>query len=98
MGGPDRPIPEESPLASSSPDEGLASTAAGAAAGFVAGASAMQADLYSRLSSAVNERGCVRFSRIQAFSLVRRTIESTGNSLEISMSALTRLRRAAGVW
>jgi len=95
VGGPDRPIPEKPELGSSSTEEGLASTAAEAAAGFVAGASAMHTNLYNRLSSAVNERGCVR---IQAFSFVRRTVESIGNSLVISMSGLTRLRRAAGVW
>jgi len=57
LGGPDRPIPEKPELGSSSTEEGLTGTAAGAAAGFVAGASAMQTNLYNRLSSAVNERG-----------------------------------------
>ncbi|KIM47471.1 hypothetical protein M413DRAFT_439132 [Hebeloma cylindrosporum] len=57
LGGPNRPIPEKPQLTRGSSEEGLASTAAGAAAGFAASASAMQANLYNRLTSAVSERG-----------------------------------------
>jgi len=60
VGGPKRPVPEKPQLkGGSSTEEGLASTAAGIAAS----ASAMQANLYSRLASAVNERGYVCFSK-----------------------------------
>lgn len=66
VGGPNRPIPEK-PQFGTSTEESLASTAAGAAAGIAASASAMQANLYSRLASAVNERGYVCFSTTRAF-------------------------------
>lgn len=68
VGGPNRPIPEKSQLRNgTSTEDGLASTAAGAAAGIAASASAMQTNLYNRLTSAVSERGYVCFSTTRAF-------------------------------
>ncbi|PPQ66367.1 hypothetical protein CVT26_011086 [Gymnopilus dilepis] len=51
LGGPDRPIPEKEGEA------GGAGSAANAASGFVAGAAAVHANLYNKLTSAMNERG-----------------------------------------
>ncbi|KDR85736.1 hypothetical protein GALMADRAFT_218826 [Galerina marginata CBS 339.88] len=56
LGGPNRPIPEKVDLGEAS-GEGVTASASGAAAGLVAGAAAVQANLYNRLTSAMNERG-----------------------------------------
>ncbi|KAF8910138.1 lethal giant larvae like, C-terminal-domain-containing protein [Gymnopilus junonius] len=58
LGGPDRPIPEKKEVESSdATGPGLAGSASGAASNLVAGAAAVQANLYNRLASALNERG-----------------------------------------
>ena len=59
MGGPDRPIPEKEAEAGGAAGQNLAGSAANAASGFVAGAAAVHANLYNKLTSAMNERGCV---------------------------------------
>lgn len=55
VGGPDRPVPQKEVDSRSGSGQGLA----GSASGFVAGAAAVQANLYNRLASTMNERGCV---------------------------------------
>ncbi|KAF8167354.1 WD40 containing snare-dependent exocytosis protein [Crassisporium funariophilum] len=60
LGGPNRPIPEKVQSergATSEEGAGMAGTAAGAAASLAAGAAAVQANLYNKLTSAMNERG-----------------------------------------
>ncbi|PPQ79397.1 hypothetical protein CVT25_002667 [Psilocybe cyanescens] len=54
LGGPNRPIPVKANPASSSKD---GTAEAGAGASFVAGAAAVQANIYNRFASAMNERG-----------------------------------------
>lgn len=62
VGGLNRPIPVKPSPASTSQDaaaEGLSTTGSG----FVAGAAAVQANLYNRFASAMNERGYALFPK-----------------------------------
>jgi len=57
VGGPDRPLPERVAQEKGKALEEGAPGAQGSAAGLAAGAAAVQANIYNRLTSAMSERG-----------------------------------------
>ena len=57
VGGPDRPMPERTKSDKGSSPVLQGTTAGSAAASFAANAAAVQSNIYSRLTSAMGERG-----------------------------------------
>ncbi|KAF8971727.1 hypothetical protein BDZ97DRAFT_1784780 [Flammula alnicola] len=64
VGGPNRPIPEKikAERDKSAGEEGVAGAAGATAAGFAAGAAAVQANIYNRLTSVMSERGTLQLT------------------------------------